>query len=484
MNRNEDGLYYADLIRKGEMSSEELIEQSFGVIEARNSELNAVIHTRKEEALKEAAQREWEGAPFGGVPILLKGLGQNMKGEPATSGSRLFKDAKATQTSHFVTRLKKAGFIPIGSTNIPEFGFTNITHSELYGPARNPHNPNYSAGGSSGGASAAVASGMVPIAGASDGGGSIRIPASFTGLVGLKPTRGRMPVGPGSGRDWQGAAISFALTKTVRDSAALLDAMQVLQASAAFQTPLFKEGYMNYLKKPLNKPFKIAYSAESPVGSKVSQDAKEALLKVVNWLESSGFLVEEDMPKTDGKELMRAYYTMNSGETAAMIANIERSRDLSVKREDMELLTWVLYQAGKKTSAADYSNAISKWDEGAEIVEGFHMSYDLYIQPATAETAPKVDHVYWDETLLKRMEEVETLPADQQQDLIRDMWDESLAITPFSQQANLTGQPSISLPVHVNAEGLPLGIQITAAKGKEHLLLKIAQLMESDGLFS
>lgn len=483
INRNEDGLYYADLIRNGKLSSEELIEQSFKVIEEQNPKLKAVIHTRREKALEEAARKNWVGKPFGGVPILLKGLGQNLKGEPATAGSTLFKDVTARETSHFVTQLQKAGFIPIGSTNIPEFGFTNITHSDLYGPARNPYDLDFSAGGSSGGAAAAVSSGMVPIAGASDGGGSIRIPASFTGLIGLKPTRGRTPVGPGSGRNWQGAAISFALTKSIRDTAATLDAMQILQPAAAFQTPLFKEGYLNYINQPLARPFTFSFSLASPVHSKVSEEAEEAVMKVVNWLESSGYNVKEGAPRTDGIELMRSYYTMNSGETAAMMATIEKGMGRPLIENDMELLTWVLYQAGKKTNAADYSNAISQWDAAAEEADRFHNDVDLFIQPATAETAPSVDRVYWKDEFRNKLKQVESMHPKDQQELIWEMWEESLSITPFTQQTNLTGQPSISLPVHLSKEGLPIGVQITAPKGKEHWLLKVGEMIEKDGLF-
>ncbi|MER2064283.1 MAG: amidase family protein, partial [Alkalibacterium sp.] len=362
IDRKEDGLYFADLIRKGEVSPEELIRKSFEVIEEKNPVLNAVVHTRKEKALLEASHKNWAGRPYGGVPILLKGLGQNIEGEPATAGSKLLKNVKAKQTSHFVSQLEKAGFIPIGTTNVPEFGFTNITHSDLYGPARNPHDPDFSAGGSSGGAAGAVASGMVPIAGASDGGGSIRIPASFTGLIGLKPTRGRTPVGPGSGRNWQGAAISFALTKSIRDTAAMLDVMQVIQPAAAFQVPLFNVGYQNYINQPAEKSFTFSFSLDSPVHSKVSQEAEEAVVKVVKWLAESGYEVSEAAPDTNGVELMRAYYTMNAGETAAMFDTIEKKMGRPVKSEEVELLTWVLYQAGKNTRAAHYSNAISLWD--------------------------------------------------------------------------------------------------------------------------
>lgn len=483
IDRTKDGMYYSEQIRNRQVSSEELLMASFKSIKEQNALLNAVIHTREDKALSEARDESKLDGPFSGVPILLKEMGQNMIGEPARAGSKLLRDNASTYTSHFVAQLQKSGFIPIGSTNVPEFGFTNITHSDLFGPARNPFNPEFSAGGSSGGAAAAVASGMVPVAGASDGGGSIRIPASFTGLVGLKPTRGRTPIGPGSGRAWQGASISFALTKSVRDTAALLDNMQVVQPAAAFQTPLYREGYLNSLTAPLNKKMRIAFSLKSPIGSQVSSEAEDAVLNAVNWLEQKGFAVDQSEPDIDGVDLMKSYYVMNSGETAAMLGNMEKALGRSITMKDVELLTWVLYQSGKKVSAAEYSNTLSTWDDAAEKAALFNERYDLLLQPTTAEPAPRVDKIYWSESFKEKMRHIDTFsPADQQQ-LIWDMWEESLSITPFTQQANLTGQPAISLPTHLTKEGMPLGIQFTAPKGKEHWLLQMGRMMEEDGLF-
>ncbi|EXJ23642.1 6-aminohexanoate-cyclic-dimer hydrolase [Alkalibacterium sp. AK22] len=483
IDRTRDALYYASKLKTGDCSSEELIHASFKRIAQENPKLNAVIHTRKEEALKEAQSRHWADTPFKGIPILLKDLGQNLAGFPATAGSKLLKHYRADKTSYFVSQLQAAGFIPIGSTNVPEFGFTNITHSELYGPARNPFDTALSAGGSSGGASAAVASGMVPLAGASDGGGSIRIPASFTGLVGLKPTRGRTPIGPGSGRAWQGAAISFALTKTIRDTAALLDQMQVLQPAAAFSTPLFTEGFLNSLDQAFEKPLTVAFSLTSPIGGPVSNDARQAVLQAVDWLENKGYAVEEACPDIDGRRLMQAYYAMNAGESAAMMGRLETVLDRPLGPDDMELLTWVLQESGKKLTAVEYANALTLWDDAAERMWHFNKTYDLYLQPATAHPAPRNDKVYWSNAFVKRMKQADTLSAAEQQQLIWDMWEESLDLTPFTQQANLTGQPAISLPTYMTREGLPLGIQLTAPKGREDWLLKIGQQMEQEGLF-
>lgn len=233
-----DATGLASLVQKKQVTPEELVQAAFTRLEEVNPVLNAVIQTRRDQVFKDMKSLNAD-QPFAGVPFVLKNISQGLEHEPLTAGALLLKDVKAQTDSHFVRRLKQAGLLMIGHTNTPEFGLRNVTEPFLYGPTRNPWNADYSPGGSSGGTAAAVASGIVPAGGASDGGGSIRIPASFTGLFGLKPTRGRTPVGPGAGRQWQGASIDFTLTKTVRDSAALLDLLQVIQPEAAFQTPLY-----------------------------------------------------------------------------------------------------------------------------------------------------------------------------------------------------------------------------------------------------
>lgn len=482
LNRQEDALHFAELVRTKQASAKELVQQAIQKIEEQNPALNAVIHTRFEKALVEAQTRDFSGKPFGGVPILLKGLGQSLAGEPSTAGAKLFKDVISSQTSNYTQALLDAGFIVLGQTNVPEFGFKNITEPELYGPSRNPWNTDYTPGGSSGGAAAAVASGMVPVAGASDGGGSIRIPASFTGLVGLKPTRGRTPVGPGAGRAWQGASIDFALTKSIRDTAALLDVLQTVHPAAAFQTPLLTEGYTQALTNRPKRTFRVAYSLESPIHSAVSAEAQQAVLKTVQWLEDQGHTVEEKAPAIDGIDLMKSYYIMNCGETTAMLEGVEQGLGRAFTLDDMELVTWVLYRAGKKVSAADYSNTLKTWDQAAEVMADFRQSYDLYLTPATDEAA-KVGHPWQTPALMEKMAHIYEFNQSEQQQIVWDMFGDSLPVTPYGMQANLTGEPAISLPVHLTEAGLPLGVQFIAPKGKEDWLLQIGLDMEAAGLF-
>lgn len=477
-----DAYQLTELVKKKEITPKELINSAYQRMEEVNPSLNAVIHTRRERAVKEAEQISLD-QPMAGVPMLMKDISQAIKGEPLTSGSKLLKDKVANHDSNFVARLRQSGTVFLGHTNAPEMGLKNITEPELYGPTRNPWNTNYSAGGSSGGAAASIASGIVPVAGASDGGGSIRIPASYTGLFGLKPTRGRTPIGPGAGRQWQGASIDFALTKSVRDAALLLDNLQVVQQEAAFQTPLFPDSYLHEVIQPKKRKFRIAYTTKSPVGTPISQEAVEAVKKTVNWLEREGNYVEEKEAPVNGKDLMRDYYIMNCGEMAATMASIERAIGRSVLQVDMEVMTWVLYQAGLQVTAADYSLSLAGWDKAAAQMAGFHRSFDLFLTPATAFSAPKIDELKHSEKEEEELLRVQELNKQDQQQLVYDMFEPSLTYTPYTQLANLTGQPAMSVPVHLTKNKLPLGIQFMAPKGKEDWLFNLAAQIEASDLW-
>ncbi|MFA1819509.1 amidase [Virgibacillus oceani] len=479
-----DATDMSEMIQNKEIKPSEFLDLSFQQLEKVNPFLNAVVHNRKEEALAEAKEVDIQDRQFAGVPILLKNISQNIQGEPLTSGSSLLNNNKAKHDSHFVKILRESGFQFMGHTNTPEFGLKNITEPGLYGPTKNPWNPNYSPGGSSGGSAAAIASGIVPIAGASDGGGSIRIPASFTGVFGLKPTRGRTPVGPGAGRQWQGAAIDFVLSKSVRDSAAMLDVLQVVQPEAAFQTPLFPGSYKNNMQKDFKKPLRVAFTTKSPVDTPVSGDAVQAVEKVVHWLEKEGHVVEEAENGVDGIKLMRNYYLMNSGEIASVMLGLEKMLGRPLTKDDLEVETWLLNHAGKAVSAAEFSASLSAWDTAAAQMAVLHQTYDFYITPASAYAAPKIGELTHTEDEKDHLcLQIDTLTKNEQQELIYEMFLPSLTYTPFSQLANLTGQPAMSVPVHVTDKGLPLGVQVMAGKGEEHRLLQLARQLESSDLW-
>ncbi|SHN58189.1 amidase [Paenibacillus sp. ov031] len=478
-----DAIGLAELVRAREISPVELLEAAYARLEEVNPQLNAVIRTYETRARQEASIVRPGEQPFAGVPLLLKDISQSLEGEILTSGSRLLSEHRAQRNSNFVSRLRDAGFIIIGHTNTPEFGLKNITEPRLHGPSRNPWNTNHSPGGSSGGAAAAVASGIVPLAGASDGGGSIRIPASFSGLFGLKPTRGRTPVGPGVGRQWQGASIDFALSRSVRDSAALLDTLQVIQPEAAFHAPLFPGSYLADMNYPHQRKLKVAYTTASPVGTPVSDEAKEAVYKTVRWLEEQGHEVEEKLSPVNGVKLMENYYMMNSGEMAAMISSMERSMGRTLTSADMEIESWVLAEAGKKVSAAEFVHSLAEWDVAAAQMSTLFERYDFYVTPVNAFPAPKIGELTPHDEQIQHLMRISDLDKIQQQQLIYEMFEPSLTYTPFTQLANLTGQPAMSVPVHLTPEGLPMGVQIMATKGREDWLLHLAGQLETSELW-
>ncbi|WP_137664415.1 amidase [Enterococcus hulanensis] len=473
-----DGLYWAEKLHNKEISFRELLESFEEKARKQNPMLNAFVTMMDHEAVEEYQKQEnIQDRPFAGLPVPLKMLGQEKKGWLSTSGSKLLVEHRANRNSNFTNQMITAGLIPFGQTNTPEFGFKNITDAQIYGPAKNPWNLDYYSGGSSGGAASAVASGIVPIAGASDGGGSIRIPASFCGLIGLKPTRGAMPVGPSGWRGWQGAAIDFALTVSMRDTEKLFYSMRSINSAAPYQAPA-KE--WQHTQASQQKKLKIAVVIDSPVDSKVSPDAAGAVEKAHDFLLKQGHEVEVITYPLDGRELIRSYYLMNGAETAAMFAGIEQGIRRPVEKNDMELMSWGIYQYGKKIPASQYVNTLNQWDYAAYKMEELFTEYDLLLSPTAAMTAPKLSDDLLSDEIRDALEASSNLSEIELQHLIERMFERSLQITPYTQLANLTGQPAISLPTYVTQKGLPLGIQFMAARGREDLLLQIGKLFETE----
>ncbi|EEI71107.1 amidase [Lentilactobacillus hilgardii] len=469
-----------NLIHNHQISRADLLQQLLDTIEEQNPRLNAVTHLWPERARQMVTHFKDDGQPFAGIPILLKGLGQSFKGEIDSGSSQLLRDYIAPETNNFVKGLLSAGLIPVGETNAPEFGFKNITDSKLYGNAHNPWNTDYQPGGSSGGSAAAVGDGWLPIAAGNDGGGSIRIPSSFSGTIGLKPTRGRVPTGPDEWRGWQGASINFAITKDIQDTAKLLDALSVVQMSAPFQVPLPEHDFESTLND-LPKNLKIAFSTKSPVNTPISNEAKRAVSNAVDFLEKAGYdIIEADAP-IDGIQLMQTYYTMNAGETATMFANMDL--DSQTIHDNVEPLTWALNVAGESVSAVAYSQALAFWDQVAATMDTFSDQYDLYLTPTTAFQAPQVDQQLVSDQNMEKLINIREFEPNERLQIIWDQWLPALTISPFTQLANISGQPAISLPTYVGNNGLPLGIQFMAKKGREDLLLQIGRLFEKAGTF-
>ncbi|WP_443081288.1 amidase [Vagococcus sp.] len=468
-----DATYLSNLIKNDELSPIEALEE----MKKRADELNVLnafveldLNKAKEYAMKLDDTKKCQ--PFFGVPFPLKDLGQTKSGFKETLGSKLFKDNIATHSNNYVKYIEEAGFIPFGVTTAPEYGFKNVTDAKINGPTKNPYDLNRFSGGSSGGAASVVASGITPIAGASDGGGSIRIPASFSGLIGLKPSRGSIVNGPGNYRDWQGAAVNFVLSVSIRDTQKMLNILKPTYQFSPFNQP-------KAMLPVVNRPLKIAVCTTSPIGNKVSEEALLAVKNAAHFLESLGHCVEEVPYPVDGASLIRSYYQMNGGETANMMNGISANLNRELVIDDMELMTWTIYQYGKKLSAADYAASFHLWDEATVVMEQLFQQYDLFLSPTATTIAPTISEDLQSDDIRNRMEESENQTKEELAELVYEMFEKSLWLTPYTQLANLTGQPAISLPTHVTKnEQLPIGIQLMASKGNDRLLLEVGTWFE------
>lgn len=475
-----DGLGLAELIKKKEVQPKEVLEEAIQTIEKHNPKLNAVINKFYEKAAKEAETMQLTGT-FAGVPMLLKDISQEIKGEKITAGSKVFQNYRAERDSEYVKEVRKTGALFLGQTNIPELALMGITEPAFYGPARNPWNPAHTPGGSSGGSAAAVASGMVPIAGANDGGGSIRIPGSFCGLFGLKPTRGRTPVGPTYARLWQGAAIDHILSRTVRDSAAMLDEISVFEKSAAFHVLPYEGSYLQNVLVPAAEKYTIAFSVQSPFGTEVHQECKEAVFNTARLLEAMGHNMVEAEAPVDGIKLAKSFLMMYFGEVAAMIASVEEMIGRKVKMNDVEATTWILHLVGKATSAQDFVLALREWDKAGIAMEHFHETYDFYMTPTTAFPPSKIGELAPNSTEKAAMQITGSLGLGgllKKAGIVEQVAENNLKRTPFTQLANLTGQPGMTVPLHLTADGFPVGVQFMAAKGREDQLFTLAAQLE------
>ncbi|MBG9985585.1 amidase [Facklamia sp. DSM 111018] len=486
----EDACFYAEEIRKNRGGISALVHQALANIAKINPKLNAITSIQEsyakqvakeyDQAIKNCSDLELAALPpFYGVPILLKDLGQNQAGFPSTGGAKLFKEVIARQDSNFTKAILKAGFIIVGRTNTPEFGFKNISDSQLHGRVNSPLDLNRNPGGSSGGAAAALKTGIVPIVTASDGGGSIRIPASFSGVIGLKPSRGRMPVGPENYRGWQGSSVDFALTKSIRDTLILYNTLQCYQPEAPFH---LNTTIINHLTPP-TRPFKIAYSIESIQNFPIATEVKERLLATVDQLKDLGHELIEDQPAIDGRQLMESYYLINAGvETAAMMVEIEKNLGRPLSHADMETMSWASYQFGLNIKGYQMSQALTYWDHLTFQMESFYQQYDCWLSPTTAGPAPHHGQFNLAEELLDKLAHSEDYTSNQQAQLIWEMFEASLAWTPYTQLMNLTGQPAISLPMNQLSNGLPIGMQFAVGKGQEEKLLSLSLQIEKAGL--
>lgn len=474
-----DGIGLAELVKKKKVKPSELLDFSAKKIERFNPDLNAVVLNTVDLARDQLRSGKIPKGPFHGVPLLIKDIIHEVQGQNITAGSKAYRNYIPSKDSVFVSRLRNAGFVFVGTTNVPELALMGITEPKFHGPTRNPWDSERTPGGSSGGSAAAVASGMVNIATGSDGGGSIRIPAAYCGLFGLKPSRGRVPVYP-YGRVWQGASADHVLTKTVRDSAAVLDLISGVGIAEAFSLEKNKTSFLSELKKAPGK-LKIAYSSESPIGTPVHPDHTEALLDTVKLLKSLGHKVEPASPKIDGKRLAKAYVTMYFGEVASEIGRLDRVLGRKARMGDVESTTWILGLLGRSISASDFVSAIRYWDEVSYASEEFLEDYDLYLTPTTAEPPAKIGELapkLYEEIAMQIIGRIGAGKLLLATGMVDQLVEKNLSRTPFTQLANLTGQPSVSIPLSKTKLGLPIGMMFTAKRAREDVLFRLSSQLE------
>ena len=454
-----DATGLAALVRAGEVSASELTEAAIARIERLNPAINAVVTPMFDRARAAVAAGLPDG-PFTGVPFLLKDLLAQCEGVPMKGGSRLMEHFVPRRDSEIVARYRRSGLVILGKTNLPEFGYTPSTESALYGPCRNPWNTGHSAGGSSGGAAAAVAARMVPMAHAGDGGGSIRIPAACCGVFGLKPTRGRITLAPTFGDVQNGLASEHAITRSVRDSAALLDATEGPALGEPYCAPPKVRPYLAEVGADPGK-LRIALQVHSPVGSSVHADCVDAVRDAAALCEGLGHTVEEAAPDIDGHAVTDAFGVLWAAGAAQTLDTIARMRQRPIARDEVEPLTWALYELGKQTSASAYLIAVAAIQRIARRVAGFMETYDVWLTPTLAR--PPVTLGEFAPDLANPIE----------------AFHRAGEYIPFTPIVNATGQPAMSVPLYWNADGLPIGVHFVGRFGEEALLFRLAAQLEA-----
>jgi amidase len=460
-----DATAQAALISAGEVSPQELVRASIARIEALNPSLNAVIHPRFERALDESLASLPDG-PFRGVPFLVKDLMCMTAGDPYHAGNRLLKhmDYRAPCDTYLAARYRNAGFLFVGRTNTPEFGLVTTTEPIAYGPTHNPWDLARSPGGSSGGSAAAVAVGMVGAAHANDAGGSIRIPAAHCGLFGLKPSRGRLSQGPLRGEPWLGAAVEHVVTRSVRDSAAILDATAGAHPGDPYAVARPARSYAAECRKPPS-PLRIGVLAHAP-GNQITVDPAcvEAVRNVAEMLDELGHYVEDSYPRAlDEIDERRSFMKIFSAWLAHDIDELSALVGRTPAPHELELSNAMVYQKGKSLLAKDYVAAqvyLQSW--ARRISAWWSEGFDLLLTPTTA-------------ALPALLGSALATPDDPLAPL-RASLPYMLYTAPF----NITGQPAASLPLQHDPElGLPVGVQLVAAYGREDLLFQVAGQLES-----
>lgn len=448
-----DATTLAQWVSRGDVSPPELLAEAVKRLRKVNPQLNLLSQDHIELALA-ASRKDLPQGPYTGVPFLLKDLGSQMRGTITSSGSALHANTIANKDSEIVRRFKKAGLVIFGKTNTPEFGLALTTEGQFLGDCLNPWNLSHSTGGSSGGSAAAVAAGVIPMAHGTDGGGSIRVPAAFCGLLGLKPTRGLTPGSRGSGM-----SVGHVVTRSVRDSALMLEALAGYQPGAPYGLGLPTSGFFNaVLQEP--PPLKIALNLSEP-DVKIDPEVHDAVMKAAKMLETLGHSVEEAAPGTNYERLNEVQNTLIATNTTSWLNAVVRARGFDITAEELEPMTHMIRREGALYSGADVAGALGLMQQfGLELAQ-FHNHFDVILQPVSATPAPKLGAITYREG-----------------DDLASYTGRFKAVSAFTHLYNMTGQPSIAVPFETSQSGLPIGIMLSAAMGNDAGLLSVAAQLE------
>jgi amidase/6-aminohexanoate-cyclic-dimer hydrolase len=453
-----DALGLAGLVARREVTAQELLDAAIARSEAVNPKVNAIVARFDDDARAAVAN----GLPAGvlsGVPFLLKDLNTLLAGTVTSNGCRFFADNCADHDTEMTARYKRGGLVIFGKTNTPEFGLTVSTEPRLFGPTRNPWRLSHMAGGSSGGAAAAVAAGILPVAHATDGGGSIRIPASCCGLYGLKPTRGRNPHGPDRGEGWSGMSTEHVVSRSVRDSAAFLDLTQGPDTGAPYFAAPPAQSFLSGLDAP-GTALRIGLVTRTAAGEAVDPECERAARDAARLLESLGHRVEEASLACVEQGFGPAFRVIIAGNVRAAIDFHAEKLRRNPGPDDLEKVTWAMYEAGARATAADYARAIVAVHRTGRQVAALFRDFDLLLTP-TLPRPPQALGVF-------------SMMSNDLDAYARDV----AFFTSFTAIANIAGNPAASLPLHWTPEGLPVGVQLIGRYGDEAGVLRVSAQLE------
>ncbi len=475
--RAHDAVGLARLVAEKQVHPTELLEVALARCAQVDPALNA-ISLLMEQAGRARAAGPLDG-PFAGVPFLIKDLLQDFAGYPTASGTRPLQAIPAESHSIMVRRWLDSGLVIFGKTTTPEFGIKAVTETPAYGPTRNPWQLDRTPGGSSGGSAAAVAAGIVPMAGGNDGGGSIRIPAAWTGLFGLKPGRGLLPCGPGGGDQLHGLATDGVLSRSVRDTATMLDVLAGPDPSARYHHDrpdhLFAEAVRQAPRR-----LRIGVTTESPVGTAVHGEAVHAVEQTAALLAELGHHLDHAAPAFDGRQLAMDFSTIWTAHAAVTLDETRRRTGASVREFDFD--TRALAAAGRATPAHELVAAYARWNDYARALADLHADYDLLLTPTVAEPPLRIGQIETPAAVRYLIGPLLDLGAGRmvtRNRIFRELIFANLTPVPFTQLANITGRPAMSVPLYRTADGLPLGSQFIGAPGGEYLLLQLAAELEA-----